>query len=504
VPPRGLPGNANLEQLRNGAKSFQRAVRAGDVGAAEVVREFHPRRPDAQPGSPELERFTRADAQLVIARRFGFASWPKLKAHLDLVAGYARSPHAQPIGGALVDEQAIAAEFLRLACVNYGDDDPARWERARELLATHPWLARASIYTAAAAGDVPTARKLLAADPACATRQGGPHAWEPLLYLTYSRVPIAEPGRSTLEVARLLLEHGADPNAGYLWEGLVPPFTALTGVFGNGEGVPPAHRDSLALARLLLEAGADPNDGQTLYNRGWDPDDRWLGLLLEFGLGRGDGGPWRRLLGDRQDSPQEMLEDLLMAAAHHGFADRVRVLLSRGVDPEGTGSRHPIYDGRSPVQEATLWGHMDVVSRLVDGGASGERDTVDALLGATMAGARDTVDRLLAADPGARERAIDRHPDQLVRAAEKDSYEAVALLIELGFDVNAVNRTAPLHQAAMRGNVQVIRLLLEHGADPNMRDVGYDATPAGWAEHHHQTDAQRLLEPLEQRDAEAG
>jgi len=39
VPSRGLPGNANLEQLKKGAKSFQRAVRAGDGGAAEVVRE---------------------------------------------------------------------------------------------------------------------------------------------------------------------------------------------------------------------------------------------------------------------------------------------------------------------------------------------------------------------------------------------------------------------------------------------------------------------------------
>jgi hypothetical protein len=78
VPPRGLPGNANLEQLKQGAKSFQRAVHAGDPGAAGVVREFHPRLSDVRPGSPELVRFTRADAQLVIARQFAFASWPKL------------------------------------------------------------------------------------------------------------------------------------------------------------------------------------------------------------------------------------------------------------------------------------------------------------------------------------------------------------------------------------------------------------------------------------------
>jgi len=497
VPPRGLPGNANLEQLKKGAKSFQRAVRAGDPGAAEVVNEFHPRLGSAAPGSPELAGFTRADAQLVVARGFGFPSWPKLKAHLELVERYARSPHEQPTGGPIADETALGDEFLRLACVNYGDDDPARWERARGLLDANPWLARASIYTAAAVGDVPAARELLAADPACAARQGGPHAWEPLVYLTYSRVPIAGPGRSAIEVARLLLESGADPNAGYLWEGLVPPFTALTGVFANGEGVPPAHGDWLALARLLLDAGADPNDGQTLYNRGWDPDDRWLGLLLEFGLGTGDGGPWRRLLGDRQDSPREMLEDVLMAAAHHGFADRVRLLLARGVDPEGMGSRHPIYEGRSPVQEAALLGHTELLSILVAAGASGERDDVDTLLTMAMAGDRDAVDRLLAANPGLREWAIERRPDQLVRAAEKNSLEAVALLIELGFDVNAVNRIAPLHEAAMRGNLELIRLLLEHGADPNVRDVGYKATPAGWAEHHGQTEAAQYLAGLE-------
>ena len=124
MPPRGLPGNANLEQLKNDAKSFQRAVRAGDAGAAEVVNEFHPRLATARPGSPELAGFTRADALLVVARRFGFPSWAKLKAHLELVERYARSPHQQPVGEPLTDDQAVIDEFLRLACLTYGDNDP--------------------------------------------------------------------------------------------------------------------------------------------------------------------------------------------------------------------------------------------------------------------------------------------------------------------------------------------------------------------------------------------
>jgi ketosteroid isomerase-like protein len=498
VPPRGLPGNANLEQLKNGAKSFQRAVRAGDAGAAEVVREFHPRLPHAQPGSPELNGFRRADAQLVVARQFDFPSWPKLKAHLELVARYARSPHHEPVGGPLADDQAIIDEFLRLACLNYGDDDPDRFRRAQALLEQHEWLAEASIHTIAATGDVVAARELLDRDRSQASLVGGPHGWEPLLYLTYSRVPLGR-GRSGVGVARLLLEHGADPNAGYLWEGLIPPFTALTGALGSGDTIP-KHEEELALARLLLQAGADANDGQALYNRGWGPEpgEDWLELLFEFGLGTGDGGPWRRRLGERQDSPRKMLEDLLIAAAGHGLTDRVRGLLARGVDPEGREIKHPIYRGRSPVQEAALNGHMDIVSLLVDAGASWEHDAVDELIATAMSGDRDAVQRLIAADPGLRERAIERCPDQLVRAAEQDSEEAVALLIELGFDVNVRSRTAPLHEAAMRGNLPVIKRLLDHGADPNIHDTGYDATPAGWAEHHGQPEAQQLLEALEQ------
>lgn len=184
MPPRGLPGNANLEQLKNGAKSFQRAVRAGDAGAAEVVREFHPRLMDAQPGSPELQAFKRADAQLVVARSFGFASWTKLKAYVELTPRYSRSPHAQPIGEPIRDQQGLADEFLRLACLTYGGDDPARWAKAREMLDATPRLATASIYTIAAVGDAAAAQELLERDPEAANRQGGPHEWEPLLYLT--------------------------------------------------------------------------------------------------------------------------------------------------------------------------------------------------------------------------------------------------------------------------------------------------------------------------------
>lgn len=91
----------------------------------------------------------------------------------------------------------------------------------------------------------------------------------------------------------------------------------------------------------------------------------------------------------------------------------------------------------------------------------------------------------------------------LVRAAEQENLAAVVLLIKLGFAVNARPRTSPLHEAAMRGNMELIGLLLDHGADPNVHDTAYDATPAGWAEHHGQHDAHQLLRALERPDMSA-
>ncbi|MBV9804752.1 MAG: ankyrin repeat domain-containing protein [Solirubrobacterales bacterium] len=498
MPPRGLPGNANLEQLRNGAKSFARAVRSGDPGAADVVREFHPRLASAEHGSPELQAFSHADALLVVARRFDFESWPKLKSFLESTQELTRSPHHAPPGVTPADE------FLRLACLNYGNDEPERIAAARQMLARSPELSRATIHAAAAAGAVDAACVMLGRDPALAGARGGPFEWEPLLYLAYSRVGDAPPERSALETARLLLDHGADPNAGYLWEGLCPPFTALTGALGGGENGPPAHEQRLALARLLLERGADPNDGQGLYNQAGDPSEEWLELLLEFGLGRGEGsGRWYRLFGERLASPRQLLENLIMPAAGLGLTSRVRRLLELGVDPDGTGTRHPIYEGRTPVQEAARGGNPEVVEMLRAAGADSALDDVDLFLAACGDGDRDRTEAMRTADPTLLQQAIARRPGQIIAAAEHGKLEAVALLIELGFDVNALERTSPLHEAAMRGNLEMIHLLLDHRADPELRDTGYDATPAGWAEHFRQREAKELLHARESVHKEA-
>lgn len=474
MPTRHLPDNPDLGHLRNQARTLQRGVRDGDAQALALVREFHPRPPQA---------LARADALLVIARSYGFASWPALRATLDAIERFTRSPHRQPSSG----------DFLVLACLTYSDDDPARCASARRMLSERPELAGESIYTAAAVGDVAAARRFLDAGGAgsgLANRQGGPHRWEPLLYLAYSRIDSTAPGHSTLEVAKLLLERGADPAAGFLWDGLTSPFTALTGAFGGGEGAQPAHQFRLELAELLLAAGADANDSQTLYNCGLRPDgDEHLRLLLRHGLGRGDGGVWHRRLGHTHPTPVQQLDDELIKAARRNQVDRVRLLLEHGADPDGVGTAHPVFGGRSARELATLHGH-ELFDRHVE-------DPVLEFLGACMRADEEAAQRLLTAEDAAtRSRtaeAVAANPQHLVAAAIDGRTEAVRLMARLGFEVAGM----ALHQAAFHGHLDTARALVELGADPALTDPSHHATPRGWAEHNHQWAVAEYLATVE-------
>src|SRR5688572_12651932 len=67
-----LPDRPSLDHLRNQAKALVRAYREGHAEAVEQFRVL-----SLPPGAvPKL-----ADAQRLVARAYGFASWPKLKAH---------------------------------------------------------------------------------------------------------------------------------------------------------------------------------------------------------------------------------------------------------------------------------------------------------------------------------------------------------------------------------------------------------------------------------------
>jgi hypothetical protein len=463
MPTRNLPNDPHLDHLRKQAKALLKQVRADDPEAVALAAEFHPVR-------------TLADAQLVIARSYGFPSWPRIVRHLALVDRYSRSPHRQEVGGPLDTPEQRADEFLRLATLHYGQDDPARQTAARQLLDRFPDVALSNIYTKVVAGELDAVREEL---PLRANEEGGPYRWEPLLYLAYSRLDAPH----QVEIARLLLEHGADPNAGYLWQGLPSPFTALTGVFGRGEGDQPPHRDRVELARLLLDAGADPNDSQTMYNCGpgcgppWD--ETHLELLLEYGLGRGDGGPWHARLTTAHPTPRQLLEDELVFAAHQGLLRRAELVLAQGTDPEGKGTEHPAFCDHRPYELAAVQGHTEVAELLRAHGAA-PLDDVHEVFAAIMRGETPDVTAELAA------RVVERNPYLPIRAAEIGRTEALQPLKDLGFDLNVMALTAPIHRPAINGHLDTVKKLVELGADPTIRDTMYGGNAMGWAEHGHQ------------------
>jgi hypothetical protein len=65
-----LPVRPDLDQLRRQARELHRAALAGDVGALRRLRQVS--------GTVGLSA-----AQLAIAREYGFASWPQLKAEVE-------------------------------------------------------------------------------------------------------------------------------------------------------------------------------------------------------------------------------------------------------------------------------------------------------------------------------------------------------------------------------------------------------------------------------------
>jgi len=415
----------------------------------------------------------------------------------EVIEKYSRSPDRVSVEGA-------ADTFLILACLGYHDDEPARWALARKVLDRNRGSADGNVHVAAAAADTETLRRVLDADPAAARREGGPFKWEPLLYLAYARHDPDITLHATLRTARLLLAAGADPNAGYLWHGLPSPFTVLTGAFGGGELGPvrqPRHPHSLALARLLLEAGADPNDNQALYNRQFEPDNDHLELLLEFGLGTGDGGPWRGRLGDELPSPAEMARGQLASAITHGLTRRVRLLVEHGVNVAA-----PLPDGTTVTSKAATTGHEDLVDYLVAHGAPApDLAPRDAFVAAALAADQTRLERLLAGQPGLAAEVRASRPALVAWAAACKNPAAVELLAALGFDVNAKGRTdipsdqpwqTALHKAAEDGNLELARTLLRLGADPDIRDERFGSTPLGWARYNGHQALVDLLEPL--------
>lgn len=162
------------------------------------------------------------------------------------------------------------------------------------------------------------------------------------------------------------------------------------------------------------------------------------------------------------------------------------------VEPSGDG------DWTSPLMTALAFGYRDAAGALVARGARADTLAAAAGLG-RLADAR----RFL---PTASSE--DRHR-ALALAAQHGHVEILRLLLDAGEDPNRYNpkgnhaHSTPLHQAALSGHEAVVRLLVERGARLDIQDTGYHGTPLDWAEYGGRKEIARYLDDATRRAEEA-
>jgi ankyrin repeat protein len=189
-------------------------------------------------------------------------------------------------------------------------------------------------------------------------------------------------------------------------------------------------------------------------------DHNRLGLPREL---PGTGAVAKALIdaGSPVDGYRDDTETPLITAASYGDADVARVLIDAGADLEARAAPNAGgAPGRTALQHAAVFGMTDVIDVLVKAGA-----TVDSLETAAAAG-----------DVGAwplERSTLQSRIRALVFAADHQRLDVIDRLIGASTPVDAADAEwgrQALRTAANHGRPASVRRLLEHGADPNLRD----------------------------------
>ena len=219
------------------------------------------------------------------------------------------------------------------------------------------------------------------------------------------------------------------------------------------------HRSATAIVDTLIAAGADVDAAN-------DEDIRPLALAV---LNR-SAPIVETLLGAGAD-PNAGRESAVLTAAHTGDAEVMRLLLANGGDANASEPER----GQTALMWAVAEGHVEVASLLIAAGADIEARTrvPDRPEGAR----RSRYRRAPSAFPRPASTIAANEFTALLFAVRSGEIASVRQLLEAGADVNTTSRDgmSALVLATVRGWPAVAHLLLEGGADPNAAAAGYTA-----------------------------
>jgi ankyrin repeat protein len=300
-----------------------------------------------------------------------------------------------------------------------------------------------------------------------------------------------------LEMARLLLDHGANANAE---DNLLR--TPLHHVTGGQHAV---EEDAIRVSQLLIERGADLNAQDIrcetpLHSASSSGRLGLVRVLLAHVAVRNDQDQGPSQLGSEgENSPQNILHSVdtfptergvevdarktddwtpLHLAAYFGRPEVTRALLDYGASANAVNDvgETPLYVASRGVYQSQDDG-VYIARLLLERGGNVNTQTKDhwtALHAASYFGKPEIVRTLL--DQGANANVKNRQGknslDLVSRGeygSEEDGVRVTQFLLERGVDVNASDRDhwTPLHSASYYGRPEIVRTLLDHGAEVN-------------------------------------
>lgn len=457
---RQLPARPNLEHLKNQAKLLLREALAGDKSA--LSRFSH----GGVTTQPKL-----ADALHVLAREYGFDTWPALKLHVELgsedpaeaLSAAIRSNKAELVRQVLSRHPSLR-QTINEPLKGYDFGTPpllaATWNQSREVAevllefgadvnvrsqwwagsfgvldSANPELAEyliqrgatVDIHAAARLGKIERVRELLEADPKLVHARGG----DGQLPLHFA---------ATVEIAMLLLESGAEIDARDIdHESTAAQYMACTRQMYSWRE--PYRHD---VVRYLLSRGAAPD------------------ILMASAIG--ELALVERLLNENPD------------AVHVTVSDRD--FPKQNPHSGGTIYMYSFGNSKSPHVIAHEFGHKNVFDLLMQRSEPWLR-----LLQAAEIGDMSLVQQIQKTAPLAK--LSERAAWRIVGVALRNNTSALKTLLQCGWPATAAmeNNQTALHFASWHGNVEAVEALLQRGATVTIFEMEFGGSPLAWALH---------------------